>query len=216
MKKILILLFCWLTATNCIGQKHDLLLFFDNIKQDSIVNSLDFGLNKIHKKNIPDTISIYYFFENNENNLYGIEEVHDMEYNTYTEVKYKRTVTALFSKTINKFVLLCYWLDGLNYLAIFDTTKDLIVATYPFCRLIGQGEEFLYSILFSNNYILCIETEEKTRVKLVKIDYVNGKFIERKNIIMNDTIYIEDVNPDNEKYQIALKLVGISATGELL
>jgi hypothetical protein len=217
MKKILIFLLCWLITTNCIGQKRDLLSFFDNIKQDSTVNSLDFGLRKIHQKDITDAMSIYYFFGNNEDNLYGIEEAYNMDYNTYTEVKYKRIVSALFSKTINKFVILCYWLDEVNSLAIYDATKDLIGSTYPFCKLPnGQGEAFLHSILFSNNYIFSIETEAKTRVKLIEIDSVNGKFIERKNVMMNETMYIEDVNPGNEKYQTALNLVGISKTGELL
>jgi hypothetical protein len=33
---------------------------------------------------------------------------------------------------------------------------------------------------------------------------------------MEDVIFVDDINPDNEKYQVALKLVGISETGELL
>jgi hypothetical protein len=217
MKKITIFSICCLIATNCTGQKHDLLSFFDNIKQDSIVNSLDFGLKNIFQKDITDSVSIYYFFENNEDNLYGIGEAYNMDYNTYTEVKYKRTVTALFSKKTNKFVILCYWIDEINYLAIYDVTRDFIVSTYPFCKpTTGQGEDFLHSILFANNYIFTIETTEKTRIKLIEIDYINGKFNEHKNIIMDDFMIIEDMSPNNEKYNKALKLAGISETGELL
>jgi hypothetical protein len=126
-------------------------------------------------------------------------------------------VEAIFSKTISNHVkILSYWLDGTNYLAIYNKTKDTIISTYPFCIFADEGEAFTHSILFSNNYIFTVETTEKTRVKLIEIDPDNERFIEHKNIVMEDFMVIENMSPNNEKYQKALKLASISEEGELL
>jgi hypothetical protein len=218
MRNTLISLVCYLITTNCIGQGHNLLSFFDNIALDSIVNTMDFAGKNIREKIIDDSLVIRYFLANKKENLHYLVEEYDMDDNTYSNVTYKRKVFGLFSKKVNsKVLLLCYWMDGINYLAIYNTKIDIISNIYKFRMPPEEGESFIQSILFPNNYVFTIETEVKTRVKLVEIDYVNGKFIERKNIIMDDIMYIEDVvDHTNEKYQKALKLIGISETGELL
>jgi hypothetical protein len=211
-----VLLISLLNITVCAGQK-DLLSFFYDIPKDSIVNTLDFGRKSIRGKNIADTVSIYYFFENNKGNLYATGEAYNMDDNTYTQVKYKRIVEAIFSKTISKHLqILSYWLDGTNYLAIYNQTNDSIISTYPFCIFTdGAGESFTHSILFPNNYIFTVETAEKTRIKLIETDTVKKQFIEHKNIIMEGIMIIEDMLPANGKYQKALRLAGISEEGKL-
>ena len=222
MKRVIILFsICVLNLTGCPCQTPSLLSFFKEIQTDSIVNTLDFGQKNIYKIDIADPISIYYFFNNDEENLYDTGEAYNMDDNTYTKVRYKRTVTAVFSKTIDSITILCYWLDRVNYLAIYNKTKDTIVSTYPFCiYTVAVGESFTHSMLFPNNYIFSIETTDETtvntKVKLIEIDYVNDRFIEHKNVMMESAIYIEDMQLNNEKYQRALELVGISKTGELL
>jgi hypothetical protein len=181
------------------------------------VNTLDFGLKSVRGKSIADALSIYYFFGSNKENLYAIGEAYNMDDNTYAEVTYKRIVEAIFSKTISNHVkILSYWLDGTNYLAIYNIAKDSIVSTYPFCIFPDEGESFTHSILFPNNYIFNVATTEKTRIKLIEVDTVSGQFIEHKNIIMEEIMIVEDISIINEKYQKALKVVGISEEGELL
>ena len=109
MKRIIILfVFCALNTANCISQTHDLLSFFKEIRGDSTVNTLDFGLKNIPKKNVPDPLSIRYFFGNNKENLYVVGEAYNMDENTYTEIRYKQTVAAVFSKKVESIALLCY------------------------------------------------------------------------------------------------------------
>ena len=218
MKRIIELFsVCLFYVTNCAGQTNCLLPFFEEIQKDSTVNTLYFFRENIHGEDIPDSVSVYYFFNNNKEKLYAIGEAYDMDDNTYTEYQYKRIVTALFSKTTDTVTLLSYWLDGINYLAIYNRLKNRIVSTCTFdIPTEGAGEAFTHSILFPNNYIFTIETVEKTRVKLIEIDPVNERFIEHKNMIMENTIYIEDMSSVNEKYQKALELAGISDEGELL
>jgi hypothetical protein len=215
MKHIVIVFIYFLVTIECNGRNSDLLSFFNTIKEDSIVNTLDIGRKSIKGKIIDDILVIRYFLENKEENLYYIVEEYDMDDNTYSDVTYKRQVFGLFSKKIDSTVLICYNMDGIYFLSIFNTVKDAIVSTYKFRESPDEDESFTQSILFSN-YIFTIETESNTHIKLVKIDYPNGKFIEHKNIIMDDFMIIEDVNPNNEKYQKALKLIGISENGELI
>jgi hypothetical protein len=201
---------------NCHGNSYDLLSFFNNIRQDSIINTSDFGNKNIQWEIIDDSLVIRHFLSNKEEDLYYTVEEYNMDNNTYSNVIYKRKVFGLFSKKIDSSsVLICYYMDGVYYLSIFNMAINSIVANYKFGEFPDESESFTQSILFAN-YIFTIETTEKTRAKLIEIDYINGKFNEHKNIIMDDFMIIEDMSPNNEKYNKALKLAGISETGELL
>jgi len=206
---------------DCTGQTHNLLSFFEEIQRDSTVNTLDFGLKNISGKDITDSVAIHYFFNNDKGKLYAEEEAYNMDDNTYKVVRYKRTVEAIFSKKIDTINILCYWIDAVNYLAIYNKTKDTIVSNYPFCVLnTAAGETFTHSVLFPNNYIFSIETTDdtttKTRAKLIEIDCVNERFIERKNVVLESAIIIENMDSNDEKYKRALNSVGISEKGGLL
>jgi len=210
---------CVLNTTGCFSQKNELLSFFEEIHRDSTINTLHLRQMGFNFKDIPDPLAVRYFFDNNEDNLYAIGEAYNMDENTYTEVQYKRTVSAVFSKTIGTIVILSYWLDGTTYLALFNKTKDSIVATMPFrIPRPAAGEAFLHSILFPSNYIFSIETTHEwttvtTRVKLIEIDFDNEKFIEHNNIELDSPMTISrfDMN-----FQELFELVGISEDGELI
>jgi hypothetical protein len=216
MKKYIIILFCLQHSILCSGQHSTLLTFFNEVRADTILNTL--VINEYNdSKNIPDKFVIKYFLGENSDKLYNTDEAYNMDDNTYKTIRYKRTVKPIFFKKINDYALICYWLEEFLYLSTYDMKKDVIVDSYIFSVFYGISDEFTYSILFPNNYIFTIETTDKTRIKLVKIDYISKKFVEQKNIIMGEIVLIGDIlRPDNENYKKAIELMGISKTGELL
>jgi hypothetical protein len=217
MKKYIIISMCLLHFLICNGQDSTLLTFFNEVKVDSIINALNIVKSKYNYNNdIPDKFIIKYFLGGNSDELYTTDEAYNMDDNTYRTIKYKRTVNAILSKKTKTSILICYWLDEYLYLSTYDIIKDTVRGSYIFCIPRTNSDEFTYSILFPNDYIFTIETTDKTNIKLIKIDYANGKFIEQKSIIMDDFMIIEDLSLNNEKYNKALKLAGISETGELL
>lgn len=200
-----------LYTTTVFSQNYNLLNTFKNVAIDTTVSSLNRSIIGYDRKNnLPDSIVIHYFLENKKEKLYGTTEVYNMDENSYKDVPYKRKVNALFAKQISINIrLLCYWFEEIAYLSIYDIRKDTIVQSYNFCIPPNAGESFIHSTLYPNNSIFTVETKDKTLLKLTKIDTITYEFKEEKNIFTNDYISAEDVMAENEKYQNALKLLGI-------
>ncbi|MDR1554052.1 MAG: hypothetical protein LBS69_11420 [Prevotellaceae bacterium] len=163
-------------------------------------------------KNILDTIvALHYFFDDNVEIMHDVFEGYNSDENTYTYTPYTKEVCPLYKKIFNKNIfLLCYSIESIMYIAIYNYQDDKIKNTLVILDDSNEADVFTWSTIFPNNYIVTVQSIDKTYYILSKIDYDSQKFIELKKI---------EADSNQSYYSImndAFETLGISETGELL
>ncbi len=214
--KIIIIVLGLFIAQKNFGQIK-LMSYFNEINKDSTINTLSFGkMGYNYQKDLSDEIIIRYFLKNKAD-LYRTIEIYNPDDNIYSDVKVKRVINALFcKKETHNMLLLCYWFGENAYLSMYDNTKDTLLDSYLFCVLPDEGEIFLHSILFADNYIYTVETrDEETHLRYVKIDFEERKFVIIKDFVTKDYLVIEDLAYKRAKYIKALQEGRFTEEGRL-
>jgi hypothetical protein len=164
----------------------------------------------LNTQNPLDTvIALKYFFDNDTKKMHDIYQAYNMDENTYTDVPYIKEIYPLYKIKHKEIYLLCYDLVSIINLMFYDYKNDKIISDFA----IGDNsayEEFLYSTIFPNNYIVTIDVTDKSYYILSKIDYETQKIIELKRL------KIDKNQTDNDLESNAFEALGISRTGELL
>jgi hypothetical protein len=164
------------------------------------------------RKNALDTmVALHYFFDDNVEKMHDVEEGYNADENTYIYTLYTKRVCPLYKKRINKdLYLLCYFIKTITYLTIYDYANDKFESTFILIDDSDEADVFTRSTIFPNNYIVTVQSIDKTYYILSKIDYESRKFIELKKIETDS----------NQSYNTiinnAFEALGISITGELL
>ena len=218
MKKILIKIIFISLCLNSIGQGSKLLSFFSLIKNDSIVNTRyikcrgAYLCDKFYKNNVPDSITLKYFLGDDTANMYYEVEDYSPDFNTYKTEVVKKLLCPLFYKEYGTKFLICYEIDNIVYLSIYDIEKDIIISSYIVSDYTDEhGDQVTHSIIFPNNYIASIELKWGGNVyyKLIKIDLDRGYFSVLKNIEALGTNKAYD-----EIYKNVFEILGINQKGE--
>jgi hypothetical protein len=212
MKKIIILMITLANVINASCQDNEKLLdYFPDIRsEDTIIISAQLWRAR-PKKEIDTILALKYFFDNKVKNMHDIEEGYNADENTYIYTPYTKKVRPLYKKTINKNIyLLCYLIKYYMYLSFYNYDSDKIEQTLYIADFSNEGDIFTWSTIFPNNYIVTIQSIDKTYYILTKIDYESRKFVELKKI--ETPIY----HTYNELESNAFEALGISETGELL
>jgi len=220
MKKILIKMILISLSLNSIGQGSELLSYFSLIKNDSIVNTRyikykgAYLCDKFDKNNVPDSITLKYFFGNDTANMYYEVEDYSPDFNTYKTEVVKKLLCPLFYKKQKDIYLICYDIDNIIYLSMYNIKQDTIISSYVVSDYTDEhGDQVTHSIIFPNNYIASVETKWGGDVfyKLIKIDIDKKEFVLIKNIKTSG----KGLN-DQEIYKKIHQILGINEKGELL
>ena len=218
MKKILIKIIFISLYLNSTGQESKLLSFFSLIKNDSIINTRyikykgAYFCDKFYKNNVPDSITLKYFFGNDTANMYYEMEDYSPDFDRYTSEVIKKIVCPLFYKQFDRYYLICYKIVHIIYLSIYDIKRDSIISSYIVSDYTDEhGDQVTHSIIFPNNYIASIELKWGGNVyyKLIKIDLDRGYFSVLKNIEALGTN-----KPYDEIYKNVFEILGINQKGE--
>jgi hypothetical protein len=95
------------------------------------------------------------------------------------------------------------------YLTIYDYQNEKFESTFMLIDD-SDGVDIFISTIFPNNYIVTVQSIDKTYYILSKIDYGSRKFIELKKIEADSNQSYDSIMND------AFETLGISETGELL
>jgi hypothetical protein len=217
MKKTLIFMvaFMGFLNANCQNDKN-LLNYFPVIPNDSIVNTILLENYMTDEKTIPDSISLKYFFNGKIEAMQDVFVGYNMDDNTYTETPYTIKVYPLYRQKHNDVYLLCYCIQSVVYLDLYDSVKDKKEATFIIADFSDDfGNMATFSVVFPNSYIattsLVVNPNDfKIYYILSKIDYEKLKLIEIKKI--TETEY----KGYNEVFNSYFYVLGISRKGELL
>lgn len=218
-KRLIILALLYLLSLDSTAQSRELLQYFIQVKNDSIINTDEISLrsanlcSRFEDNNVPDSIALKYFFGNNTKNLYFESELYNSDENTYSYETFKKIVCPLFLKpNEEKTFLLCYQILNIIYLSFYDATGDTLGPTY----IVGDyshyiGEQITSSIIFSNGKLATIEVTDKGSVyyKLLYIDENCKLFNLIKSIEVNSIGLSE-----KEKYDKLYTILGINEKGE--
>jgi hypothetical protein len=220
MKKILIKIIFISLCLNSIGQGSKLLSFFSLIKNDSIVNTRyikcrgAYLCDKFYKNNVPDSITLKYFLGDDTANMYYEVEDYSPDFNTYKTEVVKKLLCPLFYKEYGTKFLICYEIDNIVYLSIYDIEKDIIISSYIVSDYTDEhGDQVTHSIIFPNNYIASVEIKWSGDYfyKLLKIDIDKKEFVLIKNIkFTNRNTSVEEV------FKKTYQILGINEKGELM
>ena len=210
MKKLIVLIisFGFLNAS-CLKSKH-FIDYFPVMQNDSIFNTEIFQndyYSIYEKRQFPDSMALKYFFNNNITEMQAVDEGYNVDNHTYTSTSYIKEVCPFFKKKSNDLYLLCYGIESVFYLTIYDDKNDKFINTLTISNFSEDvGDEVTHSIIFPNNLIVTLEYRDKVYCKLTKIDFKNHKFIEIKKLTANEGIDFKE----------ALPILGINENGELL
>ena len=220
MKKILIKIIFISLYLNSTGQESKLLSFFSLIKNDSIINTRyikykgAYFCDKFYKNNVPDSITLKYFFGNDTANMYYEMEDYSPDFDRYTSEVIKKIVCPLFYKQFDRYYLICYKIVHIIYLSIYDIKRDSIISSYIVSDYTDEhGDQVTHSIIFPNNYIASVEIKWSGDYfyKLLKIDIDKKEFVLIKNIkFTNRNISVEEV------FKKTYQILGINEKGELI
>lgn len=211
-------LFITFIAQVAFCQQSRLLMYFNPVKNDSIIDTRNMTremafLCSKHEINIfSDSISLKYFFNNDTSNLYYEYDGYNVDDNVFIHFRNKKMVCPLFYKKLGGFYLICYDIERITYLSIYDENCDKIYSTFIFRDFMDVlGNQITHSILFSNNHIASIETSYEGDVyyKLFKIDINNFKFSLIKELSINGKSLT-----DQEIYTQTYPILGINEKGE--
>jgi hypothetical protein len=196
----------------------ELLKYFSTIKNDSIVDTGEMHIaslcSKYDENPLPDSITLKYFFNHDTANMYYKAVDYSTDFDTWHTSIIKKTTCPFFYKKFNEYYLICYEIDYIIYLSIYDLKRDTILSSYVVCDYTDEnGNQVTHSIIFPNNYIASVETNWDGDViyKLLKIDIENKEFVIIKNIkFTNRSISIEEV------FKRTYQILGINEKGELI
>jgi|GEM_PF-2483944 len=218
--RVFIITIVFLVNLTSYSQENKLLKYFLIIKNDSIINTGKMHIatlcSKFYKNPVPDSITLKYFFNNDTANMYYEDIVSDLEFpdSTYTYIL-KKEFCPLFCKEFFKnYFLICYDIDNIIYLSIYDSDLDMIMSSYVVSDYTDEhGDQVINSIIFPNNYIASVETKWGGDVfyKLIKIDIDKKEFVLIKNIKTSG----KGLN-DQEIYKKIHQILGINEKGELI
>jgi len=203
---------------NTLAQERDLLSYFIKLKEDSIINTRKMHVaelcSRFFDNNVPDTLTLKYFFDNDTANMYYEVEDYSPDFNTYKTEVVKKLLCPLFYKKYKNIYLICYDIDHIIYLSFYDSNRDTVLLSYIVSDFTDEyGNEVTHSIIFPNNYIASVEIKYGGDVyyKLLKIDIENKTFILIKNIKIDG----KKLN-DQEIYKRVYEMLGINEKGELI
>jgi hypothetical protein len=215
MKKILLII-AFIGCINVQGQDTKKISDYFSVLQniDTIIDNrqlIKMLYSRESEKNILDTIvALHYFFDDNVEKMHDVFEGYNSDENTYTYTPYTKEVCPLYKKIFNENVyLLCYSIESIMYLTIYNHITDKFESTYT---LIDDSDtiDVFMSTIFPNNYIVTVQSIDKTYYILSKIDYESRKFIELKKIEADSNQSYDSIMND------AFEALGISSDGELL
>jgi hypothetical protein len=162
-----------------------------------------------NEKTLPDSIALKYFFDNKVENMQGEFEGYNVDDNTYTYTSYIKKVCPLYKKQDKNIYLLCYGIDNIVYLSIYNIKTDKIESTFIVVNDSDEADVYTRSTIFSNGYIVTIQSNEKGFYILTKTDCSARKFIEIKKIEF-------DMNQSYDNIQKKVfEILEISEKGEL-
>jgi hypothetical protein len=195
----------------CQNQKHFLDYFPDLQNRDTVINSAYLWNMLDLKKEIDTIFTLKYFFDNKVENMHAIFEGYNADENTYTYTPYTKGVYPVYKNRENEYLyLLCYSIESVMYLAMYNIQNDVLVNTLIVADFSNERDQFIQSIMLPNDYIVTVQSIDKTYYILSKIDYESRKFIEIKKIKPSSVQSFHGIMND------AMKTLGISETGELL
>lgn len=213
MKKIILCALFSIVLLNTYCQSKIFLTYFSSIENDSIFNTEE-GQKVYYmvaqKGSLPDSISLKYIFDNNEEKMYGTEEGYNMDTGEYFTTTYIKKVKPLFKKKADDHYLLCYGLESKLYLGIYDQKSNKITLSIIISDFSDEmGNVVTHSIVFPNNYIAKTKIENKILYELIKIDYDVPEFKVLKKVEVNNVT-------ENQKkiFEDALSALGITSKGE--
>jgi hypothetical protein len=214
MKKILLII-AFIGCLNAQGQNTKKLpdYFPDLQDKDTIINSAIFIDRFYGNKNLlPDSIALKYFFDNKIENMQGESEGYNVDDNTYIYSSYTKKVCPLYKTEYKNTCLLCYGIDNMVYLCIYNINKNKMEDIFTVVDDSDDyGNYYTRSTVFKNNYIATIQCYDQVYYILYKIDYEAKKFVELKKIEVDPTDQNDNTIRSNLFYTL-----GISETGELL
>jgi hypothetical protein len=211
MKKIIILgiAFIDFISANCQNDKK-LSDYFSDVQNENITMYTR-SIRSLNTNNPLDTtVALKYFFDNDIKKMHDVFEGYNPDENTYTYTHYTKKVYPLYRLKKENICLLCYKIEAVIYLSLYDYETDTIGNTFVLADSPDEGDDYTAGIIFSNNYIATIQVAVKSYYILSKIDYETQKFIEVKKI---------EIDNNQSDYAImnnVFEELGISETGELL
>jgi hypothetical protein len=196
---------------NCQNNKK-LSDYFPDIQDENAIMKTG-NLWKLNSNNPLDTtIALKYFFDNDTKKMHDVYQAYNMDDNTYTDVHYIREIYPLYKIKNKEIYLLCYKLESVTDLMLYDRKNDIIISTFTIGDNSDEyGNTYTYSVILPNNYIATIKFYDQVYYILYKIDYEAKKFVELKKTEINPT----DQNDNTIRTNLFYAL-GISETGELL
>jgi hypothetical protein len=212
MKRIFILMITLAIIINASCQDNKKLLdyFPDLSTKDTIIESWQlFDAAVRCKTEIDTTVALKYFFNNDVNQMHDIDVGYNMDDNIYIYTPYTKKVEPLYKIKEKDIYLFCYAINSVIYLTMYDYKNDKLGDVF----IVVDETDYNWSIhstIFPNNYILTVNRENKAYYILSKIDCESRKFIELKKI------EIDKNQNDNDLWENAFEVLGISRTGELL
>jgi hypothetical protein len=215
MRKITTLLLMSLGLLNASCQNNSFLSYFPDIEGDTIINTMreqDVYYKMAQKNNFPDSVSLRHFFDNDKDKMYGTEEGYNLDDDTYFTTSYIKKVCPLFKKRNEDLYLLCYGIESVLYLAIYNPEIDKILNSFKVSDFSDDmGNVVTHSTIFPNNYIVTTQINDRTYYKLFKIDYNTLEFKELKSVEAED-----NKAEQNKKIKEAFSVLGITENGELI
>lgn len=213
MKGITLFTLFSIVLLNASCQNNSFLSYFPSIENDSIFNTTE-GQKiyyKVSRKgSLPDSISLKYIFDNDKDKMYGTEEGYNMDTDEYFTTTYVKKVSPIFKKKTEDHYLLCYGLESILYLGIYDPKSNKITLSIIISDFSDEmGNVVTHSRVFPSNYIAKTQIENKISYELIKINYDTPEFkllkqVEVNNVTENQKKIIED----------ALSALGITSKGE--
>ena len=214
-KIILFVLFSTSTIMNISCQENNFLVYFPLLEHDSVFNTIDgqkLYYESLQKESLPDFIVLNYIFNNNKDEIYGIEEGYNVDTDEYFTTTYVKKVYPIFKKIIGNKYLLCYGLESIMYLCIYDLETNKITNREIISDFSDEmGNIIVHSIIFSNNYILKAKIEESVNFELIKICLQDSEFKITKQITIDN--FTQNIH---EIFEKSFPILEITSKGEPL
>ncbi|MCL2027168.1 MAG: hypothetical protein FWG79_01655 [Bacteroidales bacterium] len=185
--------------------------YFPDMKQDTIITSVYLWNMVDFEREIDTNLALKYFFNNNSEEMHDIFEGYNVDENTSIYVPFVKKVHPIYRKRIDDdLYLLYYYIQSVIYLTMYDYANDKFESTLMIGDFSDDMDVFTRSTIFSNNYIVTVQSAEEAYYILSKIDYATRRIIELKKMEV-------DVNqPLRKLVDDSFEALGISKEGELL
>jgi hypothetical protein len=212
MKSLTLFTFLSIFLINASCQNNSLLSFFPSLGNDSIFNTTEGQKTyyKMQKNSVPDNISLKYFFDIDKEKMLGTEEGYNMDTDEYFTTSYIKKVRPIFVKNIEGYSLLCYGLESMLHLDIYDPKTDKIIHSMIISDFSDEmGNIVSHSMYFPSNYIVKTEINNMISYKLIKINFDVPGF-KLVKLVNTDNVSVDQ----NKIFEDALSALGITSYGE--